>query len=245
MSLCGMCGAPATVGSMCATCVARAELRIRDTPGLLRDLDVTITKQAKQAAPGPGGGSDRMVLNLAASVAGTELRAAWRVFAGKHDPTVREVLDGFRATVRSPVTPERVTRLDLAFKAADRSRDSAPERRVIGTCTCGRPLATARTEGTIECRHCGSRWDIAGTLEDRTERVRHREVSPQEAETYMRAAYRAKVPAETVRSWIKRGDLQRVWPDSERVRLGDMIEIWSRKSNYKERNNHGDDGQVD
>lgn len=230
MSLCGICQAPATVGSMCAGCVARAELRIMDTPALLRDLDVTITKQAKQAAPGPGGGSDRMVLNLAASEAGTELRAAWRVFAEKHDPTVREVLDGFHATVRHPDTPARVTRLEDAFKAADRCRDSAPERRVIGTCSCGRPLATTRTAGTIECRHCGSRWDIAGTLEDRTERVKHREVSPAEAETYMHAAYRAKLPAETVRSWIKRGDLQRVWSDSERVRLGDVIEVWAGKN---------------
>lgn len=230
MSLCGICQAPATVGSMCGGCVARAELRIMDTPALLRDLDVTITKQAKQAAPGPGGGSDRMVLNLAASEAGTELRAAWRVFAGKHDPTVREVLAGLHASVRHPDTPARVTRLEDAFKAADRARDSAPERRVIGTCPCGRPLATTRTAGTIECRHCGSRWDIAGTLEDRTERVKHREVSPAEAETYMRAAYRAKLPAETVRSWIKRGDLQRVWSDSERVRLGDVIDVWAGKN---------------
>lgn len=230
MSLCGICQAPATVGSMCAGCVARAELRIMDTPELLRDLDVTITKQAKQAAPGPGGGSDRMVLNLAASEAGTELRAAWRVFAGKHNPTVREVLDGLHATVRHPDTPARVTRLEDAFRAADRARDSAPERRVIGTCPCGRPLATTRTAGTIECRHCGSRWDIAGTLEDRTERVKHREVSPAEAETYMRAAYRAKLPAETVRSWIKRGDLRRVWSDSERVRLGDVIDVWAGKN---------------
>lgn len=230
MSLCGICQAPATVGSMCAGCVARAELRIMDTPELLRDLDVTITKQAKQAAPGPGGGSDRMVLNLAASEAGTELRAAWRVFAGKHSPTVREVLDGLHATVRHPDTPARVTRLEDAFRAADRARDSAPERRVIGTCPCGRPLATTRTAGTIECRHCGSRWDIAGTLEDRTERVKHREVSPAEAETYMRAAYRAKLPAETVRSWIKRGDLRRVWSDSERVRLGDVIDVWAGKN---------------
>lgn len=233
MSLCGICGAPATVGSMCTTCVARAELRIRDTPALLRDLDVTITKQAKQAAPGPGGGSDRMVLNLAASEAGTELRAAWRVFAGKHHPTMAEVLAGFRATVRHPETPERVTRLELAFKTADRARDSAPERRVIGTCSCGRPLATARTEGTVECRHCGARWDVAGTLEDRTERVRHREVSPKEAEAYIRLAYKAKLPAETVRSWIKRGDLERVWPDSERVRLGDVIQIWSGKASRR------------
>lgn len=230
MSLCGICGAPATVGSMCGPCVARAELRIMDTPALLRDLDVTITKQAKQAAPGPGGGSDRMVLNLAASDAGAELRAAWRVFAGKHDPTVREVLSGFHANVRHPDTPERVTRLDLAFKAADRARDSAPERRVIGTCPCGRPLATARTEGTIQCRHCGQRWDIAGTLEDRTEWLKQWEVSPQEAETYMRVAYRAKLPAETVRTWIKRGTLTRLWADSERVRLGDVIEVWAGKN---------------
>lgn len=161
MSLCGMCGAPATVGSMCATCVARAELRIRDTPGLLCDLDVTITKQAKQAAPGPGGGSDRMVLNLAASEAGTELRAAWRVFAGKHDPTVREVIDGFRASVRHPDTPERVTRLDLAFKTADRVRDTPVEKFTYGHCTCGRKVTAPRDRDHTTCPECGARLDLA------------------------------------------------------------------------------------
>ncbi|MDO4919930.1 hypothetical protein [Kocuria sp.] len=230
MSLCGICQAPATVGSMCAGCLARAELRIMDTPELLRDLDVTITKQARQAAPGPGGGSDRMVLNLPASETGAELRAAYRAFAGKHDPTVRETLDGLHATARHPDTPARVTRLEDAFKAADRARDSAPERRVIGTCPCGRPLATTRTTGTIECRRCGQRWDIAGTLEDRTQRVQHWEVSPAEAETYVWAAYRERLPAETVRTWIKRGTLTRVWPDAERVLLGDVIRVWEEKT---------------
>lgn len=214
---------------MCGACVARTELTIRDTPALLADLDVTITKQAKQAAPGPGGGSDRMVLNLAASEAGSELRAAWWVFASRQDAPAWEVLVGFHTMVRHPDTPDKVRRLNAAFQAADRARDSAPERRVIGTCPCGNPLATARTAGTIECRHCGERWDIAGTVEDRAARIREREVSPQEVERYMWAAFRVRLPAETVRTWIKRGALARVWPDSERVRMGEVLQVWESK----------------
>lgn len=228
MSLCGMCGAPATVGSMCATCVARAELRIRDTPGLLRDLDVTITKQAKQAAPGPGGGSDRMVLNLAASESGTELRAAWRVFASKHDPTVREVLDGFRATVRSPVTPERVTRLDLAFKAADRARDVQPERFSYGKCTCGRVVTAPRGATYTTCPSCGERWDVTEWRrvkeQEAMRRVPEFVGTVNETLTVLRLVGH-EVKRGTVDRWVHEGKLRPIREGTRKFRVREIAEL--------------------
>lgn len=228
MSLCGMCGAPATVGSMCATCVARAELRIRDTPALLRDLDVTITKQAKQAAPGPGGGSDRMVLNLAASEAGTELRSAWRVFAGKHDPTVREVLDGFRASVRHPDTPERVTRLDLAFKAADRSRDLQQERFSYGKCTCGRLVTAPRGATYSTCPECGVRWDVGEWRREKErqalERVPEFVGTMNETLTVLRLVGH-EVKRGTADRWVHEGKLKPIREGTRKFRVREIAEL--------------------
>lgn len=199
-----------------------------DTPELLRDLDVTITKQAKQAAPGPGGGSDRMVLNLAASEAGTELRAAWRVFAGKHDPTVREVLDGLHTTVRHPDTPARVTRLEDAFKAADRARDTPVEKFTYGQCTCGRRVTAPRDRESTVCPECGARLDLSNW---RTQKAREAMLRVPEFEGTIKEALTVltivghPVKRGNVDRWVHEGKLQPVDPGSRKFRVKEIADL--------------------
>ena len=199
-----------------------------DTPALLRDLDVTITKQAKQAAPGPGGGSDRMVLNLAASEAGTELRAAYRVFAGKHDPTIRETLDGFHATVRHPDTPARATRLDEAFRAADRVRDTPVEKFTYGHCTCGRKVTAPRDRETTVCPECGTHLDLTHWRDVKAReammRVPEFEGTVKEALTVL-SIVGYSVKRGTVDRWVHEGKLKPVDPGSRKYRVKEIADL--------------------
>lgn len=234
MSMCGVCGAPATVGSMCGACVARTELLIRDTPGVLVNLDVTTTKQAKQAPPGPGGGGDYLVYNPTASETADELWAALRGFmvpTGRivYRPTAGEALAAFRATVRHPGTPDRAMRLRDAVQAAYRVVDRAPDRKVIGSCDCGQVLATAKTEGTMTCRSCQRVWDITESLRSRVEDVRERTATPEEAAGLIASSFGVKCTKKMVTHWIDREALTPISEEVRRVRIGDVMDVWEAK----------------
>lgn len=183
--LCDLCQAPATVGAFCTACLERLKYAVHDTPGLLKDLDVTTTKQAKQAPPSPGGGETSLVFNIQASEIATELTAALRALAWAANPHRRiydappaalayEVFVAPEKVARDPQAGELAERFYEARRRADRARDIPEERFTYGKCDCGRTLTAPRSKESTTCPECGSRWDLTEWRETKVSEARAR-----------------------------------------------------------------------
>lgn len=242
--LCDLCQAPATVGAFCTPCLNRVMSDARHSVGVLDELETTVAKLDNQApAQRGGGGEPGLVFNMHASDVATELLAALRGAAWAANPEARRVYEthpaalaytvavGAESVARSPKAGDVATRLKEALSAGYKAIDVTPDRRVIGSCTCGQTLATPRRSGTLVCRNpdCGLEWDIADSMISRVLDVRERTATPEEAAGLISASFGVKLSPEGVKNWIKRGFLSPVAEGTYRVRIGDVMDTWESK----------------
>lgn len=184
--LCDVCESPATVGNFCTACLERLKLAVKDTPALLKDLDVTTTKQAKQAPPSSGGGGEAsLVFNIQASEIATELTTALRALAWAANPHRRiydappaalayEVFVAPEKVARDPQAGEMAERFYEARRRADRARDIPEERFTYGKCDCGRTITAPHDREETTCPGCGKRWNVKDEREKKDAEARRR-----------------------------------------------------------------------
>lgn len=221
--LCDLCQAPATVGAFCTACLERLKYAVHDTPGLLKDLDVTTTKQAKQAPPSPGGGETSLVFNIQASEIATELTAALRALAWTVNPDGRriyntppsalayEVYTAPEKVARDPRAGELAERFHEATRQARRVIDIPEERFTYGKCDCGRTLTAPRSKESTTCPECGARWNLTEWREAKENEARER--IPEFVGTVKDVLMVLKIAGHevkrgTVDSWVHRGELK-------------------------------------
>lgn len=183
---CVMDDAPATVGAFCGPCLNALKWAVKDAPGLLKDLDVTTTKQAKQTPPSAGGGGESsLVFNISASEAATELTMALRALAWAANPHKGIYTDPPAALAYAVfVAPERVAcdpmakdltdRFYEARRRADRVRDLPEERFTYGKCDCGRTITAPHDRESTICPGCGKRWNVKEEREKKYTAARER-----------------------------------------------------------------------
>lgn len=232
------CAAPSTTGDFCTAHLKQLRRELLSAPGTLRDLDDTITNQTAQGA-GVGGG-ERNVFNEHASYCADDIRHLLRSAAHDADPEMRHRFDetpaehvaravgNLQALARRPGAHTIAQDLTEALKAAHDVMNPAPEKRVIGTCTCGVPLRTSRADGDTMCQYCGSVWDVAGTIEDRETRARNVEGTPAEVAAYFTQVLGAKLTAAQVREWASRGLVHSVGERgrAKLYRMGEVMTAW-------------------
>lgn len=232
------CDIPAPTGYLCTRHADQLRQDIRDAPGVLRDLEDTITGQAKQGGGGSTG--ERHVFNETASTAAVELRYLLRSVAHDADPQIRHVYAesdarlaarawvGIRRLVLQPSVQTSAQDLAEALQVARRCMDRAPERRVIGVCECGSPLATHRTSGTITCRVCLREWDVAATLEGRERDALDVQGTPAEIACYFTRVLDAPLTDVLVRRWASRGIIHAVGERgrAQLYRVGEVMVAW-------------------
>ena len=239
-TLCLVDGAPATVGNLCTECVRSLHTTVLEVPRLLRELDVTITKQARQTSSAGGASNERpLVLNIAASEVADEVRVALRTVAhlgaGEHErvPVAIEDLAPWTArhlahAARRPEIAGAVADLMAAVERGWRAVDRAPERRVIGACDCGGVLATHRTEGELSCPSCGVLWEIEERVQARDEMLLGLVVGTADLVTIFRSVLKVRLTSETVRQWVRRQQLHPVSVDPMMFRATDAVATWRR-----------------
>lgn len=239
-ALCVVDGAPATMGNFCSACVATLHAKVLEVPRLLHELDVTITKQARQT-PGAGGSCNErpLVLNLAASSAAEEVRVCLRTIAhlgaveGERIPVAARDLAPWAArhlvhAVRRPEIADAHADLLAALDQGWRSVDRAPERRVVGSCDCGGVLATARTAGEVRCPSCGVLWEVEEREQERNEKLLGLTVCTSDLVVLFRTVLGQRITAATVRKWVQRRQLRPVSVEPMMFRATDAVHTWKR-----------------
>ena len=238
-ALCVIDQVPATVGNLCTGCVTKLHTTVLQVPRLLVELDVTITKQARQSVAGGASNERPLVLNLAASEAAGQvrmwLRAVAHLSAGEREPVpvgARELAAWtarrLSVAARRPEIGEYCEGLLRAVVVGMRCIDRAPERRVVGVCECGMPLADSRSDGLITCRTCGREYEIAEWVAYRDSKVLDLVATPTEICAYFAKAFEVKLTDNEIRRWKRNGHLHPVeeTPTRRKYRVGDVVDTW-------------------
>ncbi|MBS6030889.1 hypothetical protein AABM36_08385 [Kocuria sp. KSNUG] len=239
-ALCVVDGAPATMGNLCTQCVTALHTAVLEVPRLLRELDVTITKQSRQGTFVAGASGERpLVLNLSASAVADSITVALRTVAHlgaqEHEPipVAAAALSPWTArrlkfAVRRPEIEGAHDALLEAVREGWRSVDRAPERRVVGTCDCGGVLATAQLEGEVRCPACGVLWDVEEREEARNQMLLGLTVCTADLVTLFRTVLGKRITTDTVRKWVQRRQLRPVRVDPMMFRATDAVQTWER-----------------
>jgi hypothetical protein len=213
------CGSPATVGSFCTQDLDRFRSAIHQAPGVIRDLDVTITGQDAQGGQGNGGGTPDP-FNERASDARIALTTALREAALTADATGKGktppehaamALGGIVGLARNPRAPGIYEALRTALREADHVRDRVEERVSYGACFCGTEITAPRSKDTATCRGCGEQYDVhhirAWKHVQALDRVTEYRGTQKAVTTVLEGAG-YNVNLNTVKSWIRRGKLE-------------------------------------
>lgn len=238
-ALCVIDQVPATVGNLCTGCVTKLHTTVLQVPRLLVELDVTITKQARQTTPGAGGsGGERgLVLNLAASDAADKVRMWLRAVAHLTVANGEPVPVGMRdlaawtarrlsAAARHPEIADYHSGLLGAVAEGGRCIDRAPERRVLGTCDCGGILSTTQDRDEVWCPDCKVPWEVADLLEMRAQMLDDKVVTAEGLSVIFRSVLHVSLTAATVRKWVERKQIGTVSEKPSTFRVSDAIATW-------------------
>jgi hypothetical protein len=168
---CPLCSADLAPGvELDARCTGRTLGLLHAAPGLLRELDVTITRQSSR---GETNGGEGLAFHPQASEASGRLRAVLRVYAaewgrttpirGEQAPVVARLLGspaGQAALLASSKlqrrtwAPDLAHDLDVACELAERWIDRPPSSTFVGWCECRRALYVAEGRTTGRCPGC-------------------------------------------------------------------------------------------
>lgn len=241
-SVCLIDHTPATNGNLCTSCYGRLRSEIASVRGLLSELEVTITKQAKQAPPAQGGGGGAaLVLNMEASLRAQALdralRAiAWEISGGHPEIATAPVwlldrlcVENMNAVSRLPDIGAMATELHRTALDAFKAIDRVPDKRILGKCDCGAALITHKTTGEIICPKCSVMWDVEERLASRLEAVRNHAATPEEAAGLIKSTFGVKLTPAAIRKWVTRKIITPVRPGTTRVRIGDVMDVWESK----------------
>jgi hypothetical protein len=182
---CALCGAPLTdQGYICHPDTAKLATDLDATPGVLADLDITLTRQAvMNAGGGKGNGDKPLPYHDAASTVAGQIRAVlfgWvKVLLEEMDPDDVDDTD-YAIAGRAPALWLKQRLADIRMRewagdlarelrngldAADTCVDRHEERLYAGPCGeppdgCPTLLWAPLDAEHITCRTCGSQWSV-------------------------------------------------------------------------------------
>lgn len=181
---CPVCGAPLYDNqTICNGCRNRLETCLLETGSLIRDLDVTLTKQSKIIHNHASTELDplKSVFHMGASNAGQALRhmlAAWasliQAETGNRYPWKPDtihlaayILHHLRWLAQHEAGADAYNEITEAYADVEHVIDIDPETRIVGTCghetengACPQTIWARTTARTVQCRTCGTTYDV-------------------------------------------------------------------------------------
>jgi hypothetical protein len=227
---CPLCGRSMPPGAAIDRgCSAAARVRLVDVPRLLRELDITITRQAGRGDGGAGG--DRLDFDEPAAAAAARLRGVltryidtWarttRIFAADA-PRVATAMGtvhgqaGLLAALDLMTlhwAPQLAADLRGAVDDAWQRVDRPPDTSFVGWCLtdqCGRAVYARTDTGNATCPGCHATYDIAGSRALLLAAATHETA---DATTLGRAL---NIPPSTIRGWKRDGKLDQATLDGK------------------------------
>lgn len=235
MSIC-FCTAPATTGALCTGHLTQLRQDLMRTPEILRELDITITNQAKQGGAGTG---ERMAFNETASGRKDDVLAVLRSAARAADPQLRHrfgetpaemiarALGKLDALARAAGVHTIARDLSDVLEQAVDAVDRGAERRVLGYCECGQLIVTTKVFGVVWCQVCERDYDVAAWDEQRVRLVQDREATVPELVGYFARDLKAPVSKPTLHRWAADGRITPVDGGCPaRFRIRDVMDAW-------------------
>lgn len=227
---------------LCGECWDRLAVRLREVPGLVDELEVTITRQDKIAAARVGGKGTETPLpfNAPASLAKAELRhflGSWaRDVADRSGASLpagvdRDVLsDAARwllehegAVRHHPAADDLCEEIANAVWGAVRAIDLPEDRVFAGWCCVA--LYARPNAATVVCRECQTEHEVDEARLAMLGRLLDHRARASDAERVLALAG-VRVPASTIRWWFQEGKLPRT--AAKRYRIGDLVELAAR-----------------
>jgi hypothetical protein len=229
---CPLCGAELAPGaSIDSGCLRAARWRLRDVPPLLRELDVTISRQAGRGDGGAGG--DRVDFDERAAAAAAALRDVLARWVAEWARSARILAADAPAFARMMATTtghaallatRELTGVAWAPRLAGELRDACdeawqrvdrpPDTSFSGWCTapdCGRALYALEGASTVTCPGCRTDYDV-----DSSQRLLLATAATETADaTTLGRALR--IPPSTIRGWRHQQRLQQATDSTGRL----------------------------
>lgn len=209
---CPICSAEQRESLPCKACMAQIARNLRAVPGILAELDLAASRQARLTAPTPGGlASERSPIGWEATEAARDLTITlirWANTATRRPSyyattATRQLLAHLTHVRAHTDTPDFAGHFADNIDTARRIIDKPDQRPSVGACPtllddgeCGAPLYLDPEAGTVHCPRCHRTFD-------RTE-LRHLGdmlLSSGSVDIF-RAEWATGVPASTIRRWI-------------------------------------------
>lgn len=214
----------------CDDCADRTARRLGEVPWVVGQLEITITKQRAASSGGTPSAEQALLFHEAASRKQDALRHALVMavrFCDEEGIRHQSPSDDFPADDLLAMARWLLWRVDgltlndmggeiladiaNAVTACKRIIDSPPERKYAGPCPeCSRDLYHRPDAKQVECRGCGSRWDVAEVREwmqaRLDEHMADRLVTAHEGSTLL-SRYGIEVGKRTIDKWIDRGKI--------------------------------------
>jgi hypothetical protein len=217
---CRVCGRGAGTAYICAQCAEEWEKHLGNVPSLIEDLEIAAQRRVRLSAGGQPGKRTKaseapLPVNLTAAQRldelTNELVGQIRVMADTYNLDMPELGDDAAAMSRwllcqaddlrlMPDANGLVEDLDRVMHDCIRTIDAPARRNYVCQCTCKLAIWAAPGSKIVTCS-CGKAYDIASTREKRLLTAHDYLVSVREAHQL------SKVPINTIKSWIRRGDL--------------------------------------
>lgn len=223
------CGTPTRDNAhTCDECANNLTRALAETPWLIDQLEITLTKQKGvdyTAADGTKGGTKTRPApaNLGALEAAGQLRAALLTWTRHchHQQTRNQSptqglpvlepkpmsrwlmwrIDGLTLDPQGPQAVEDITR---AVNKARRVVDRAPEQRYAGPCECGKDIYHRPGAVQASCRACGRAYDVGELYEWMRSQVRGRLVTAKEGAMLL-SRFGVATKRDTIDKWHQRG----------------------------------------
>lgn len=251
---CPVCSRPQDQGLLCSNaasrppteyCTQQLERELGDVAAVVAELDITLSKQGRLGAGGPGGlARERLPLQPGAMdpiwVLGNVLTTWARDVCGDQAPESTKppavvaawmLLSDIDRIRRHPAVEDLHDEVVDAVGLARRTVDRAAERKFLGPCwgefegvKCVEDLYVHPAATHARCRVCGSEVDVVERRAWLLEQAEDVICTVKEASRYLGEVGGIRVSEASIRGYLHRARIA-YRPGGNSIRLGDLLEV--------------------
>ena len=249
-SACPVCTAEQPEGLCCHDCTSRLERNLSEVRGIVDELAVTISKQARIGQAGkPGPARERSPVNWGASAVADNLGNVLTTWAHEivsnpcgrwmHQPAqdgAHILLGNINLVRRHPAVAELVDEIADALSQARKVIDRPADRQYLGQCmaptpdvqgrdiTCLADVWARQHAHAATCSACGITHDVAERRAWLLLQASDMLVTAKEASRYIGEVGHIRVTEASIRGLIHRERIA-YRPGTKTLRLGDLLDV--------------------
>lgn len=247
---CPVCDAPQDEGLLCHACCTALERELAAVPGIVADLDIALSRQARIGGGGKGGlARERMPINLGALAAIDDLTNTlttwardvgeghgwdWRSRLSAAEMATNVLLGRIPEIRRHRAVAELHDEIIDAVRQARRAIDRPAEQQFLGTCyvpdpehedqPCDADLYARAGASSATCKVCGITHDVAERRAWLLQQAAELLCTVREAARYLGEVGHIRVTEASIRGYLHRKRLA-YRPGTSTIRLGDLLTV--------------------